>query len=262
VSFPALFVSHGAPTAAIEDDAYTRALGGWACGRRRPSAALVLSAHAEAPGAIRVNGAAQPGLVYDFAGFPDELYTIRYPAPGDPRLAGEVAGLLGAAGIAAVLDPAGLWDHGVWVPLRLLFPGADVPIVALSLPVPRTPDLLVRVGAALRPLRERGVLLVGSGGIVHNLRRLRWDASDAAPEPWAAAFESWVDERLDAPDLNALLAYAEHAPGADLAVPTSEHFDPLFFVLGARGAGDRVEGVYSGFRYGTLSLRTFALAAA
>ena len=261
MAFPALFVSHGAPTAALEDDAYTRALGAWAGGRPRPRAIVVVSAHAEARGPVRVNAGAQPSLIYDFYGFPAPLYDLRYPAPGAPDLAREVAGAFAEAGLDPVLDAQRGWDHGVWVPLRLLHPAADVPVVEVSLPVPRTPQTLLAMGAALQPLREKGVLLLGSGGVVHNLHRLRWDDADGPPEPWAAAFGEWVDERLEAGDADALAAFAARAPHAALAVPTSEHFDPIFFVVGARNGRDRVESVYRGFRYGTLSLRCFALAA-
>jgi 4,5-DOPA dioxygenase extradiol len=259
-SCPALFVSHGAPSAALEDDAYTRALGAWSRARPRPRAVVVLSAHAECRGPVRVNATRHPPLVYDFHGFPRALYDLRYPAPGAPDLAREIATALAGAGIEAALDEERGWDHGVWVPLRLLFPAADVPVVSVSLPMPRTESLLLALGAALRPLRGEGVLLLGSGGIVHNLRRLRPDDGET-PEPWAAAFDAWVDAHLLALDTNGLLAYASLAPHAELAVPTSEHFDPLFFVLGALDTRDRVETVYEGFRYGTLSLRSFALAA-
>jgi len=261
VAFPALFVSHGAPTAALEDDAYTRALGAWARGRPRPHAVVVVSAHAEALGPVRVNASAEPSLVYDFFGFPPALYSLRYPAPGAPDLAREVAGAFAEVGLEPVLDAQRGWDHGVWVPLRLLYPAADVPVVAVSLPVPRTPDLLLSMGRALAPLREKGVLLFGSGGIVHNLHRLVWDVKAGTPEPWAVAFGAWVDEGLAAFDVERLKAYASRAPQAELAVPTSEHFDPVFFVLGSRDGKDRIESVYDGFRYGTLSLRSFALAA-
>jgi 4,5-DOPA dioxygenase extradiol len=261
VAFPALFVSHGAPTAALDDDAYTRALGAWARRRPLPRAVVVVSAHSEAHGPVRVNAARQPGLIYDFYGFPPALYDLRYPAPGAPDLAHEIASLFADAGLEPVLDARRGWDHGVWVPMRLLYPEAEVPIVALSLPAPRTPELLLQMGELLAPLRDRGVMLLGSGGIVHNLRRLRTDGAGDAPEPWAAAFGSWVDERLGTLDVEALRHYAAQAPHAELAAPTSEHFDPLFFVLGARNERDRVEDVYSGFHYGTLSLRSFALAA-
>jgi 4,5-DOPA dioxygenase extradiol len=262
VAFPALFVSHGAPSAALDDDAYTRALGAWARGRPTPRAVVVVSAHSEARGPVKVNAASGPALIYDFYGFPSPLYELSYPAPGAPDLAREIAGALAAAGLEPILDAQRGWDHGVWVPLRLLYPAADVPVVAVSLPVPRTPDGLLAMGRAVAPLREKGVLLLGSGGIVHNLHRLRWDDAGGPPEPWAAAFDEWVHEQLEARDLAALVHYAARAPHPDLAVPTSEHFDPLFFVVGARGDRDRVEGVFEGFRYGTLSLRSFAFAAA
>ena len=261
VAFPALFVSHGAPTAALDDDAYTRALGAWARARPQPHAIVVLSAHAEALGPVRVNTAARPSLIYDFYGFPPPLYALRYPAPGGPDLAREVAAAFAEAGVEPLLDAQRGWDHGVWVPLRLLYPAADVPVVAVSLPVPRTPELLLAMGRAIAPLRERGILLFGSGGVVHNLHRLTWDAEPGTAEPWAAAFGAWVDDRLAALDVEGLGAYASRAPHAELAVPTSEHFDPVFFVLGSLDPRDRVESVYEGFRYGTLSLRSFALAA-
>jgi 4,5-DOPA dioxygenase extradiol len=256
-----LFVSHGAPSAALDDDAYTRALGAWARGRQLPRAIVVVSAHAEARGPVRVNAGREPALIYDFHGFPAPLYDLRYPAPGAPDLAREVAEAFAGADLEPVVDAQRGWDHGVWVPLRILYPAADVPVVEVSLPVPRTPERLLDMGRALAPLREKGVLLFGSGGIVHNLHRLRWDDAGGPPEPWAAAFGAWVEERVEARDLEALVAYAARAPHADLAVPTSEHFDPLFFVLGARDDRDRVESIFEGFRYGTLSLRSFALAA-
>jgi 4,5-DOPA dioxygenase extradiol len=259
VAFPALFVSHGAPTAALDDDDYTRSLARWAQARPRPRAVVVLSAHAEAHGPVRVNAAREPGLIYDFYGFPPALYDLRYPAPGAPDLAHEIASLFAEAGLEPVLDGRRGWDHGVWVPMRILYPEADVPIVELSLPVPRTAGLLLRMGSVLLPLRDRGLLLFGSGGIVHNLRQLRADG--AVPEPWAAAFDGWINEKLGGLDVDALQDYRDLAPQAALAVPTSEHFDPLFFVLGARSPHDRIEDVYAGFRYGTLSLRSFALAA-
>jgi 4,5-DOPA dioxygenase extradiol len=259
LAFPALFVSHGAPTAALDDDSYTRALGAWARGRPRPRAIVVVSAHAEARGPVRVNASARPALIYDFHGFPPALYALHYPAPGAPDLAREVAGAFDDVGLDPIIDAQRGWDHGVWVPLRLLYPAADVPVVEVSLPVPRRPEVLVAMGRALAPQREKGVLLFGSGGLVHNLHLLRPD--HAPPEPWATAFSAWVDERLQTMDASLLNRYASEAPHADRAVPTSEHFDPVFFVLGARNDRDRFESVYEGFRYGTLSLRSFALAA-
>jgi 4,5-DOPA dioxygenase extradiol len=255
---PALFVAHGAPSTVLDAD-FAQALGGWAAARPRPRAIVALSAHAEADAVVRVNSALQPRIVHDFRGFPPELYALRYPAPGAPALASAIVSKLIAAGIEASLDRTTALDHGVWVPLRLLFPAADVPVVALTLPSRRTPAMLLRMGAALAPLRASGILLLGSGGIVHNLRRLSWDDPNGSPEGWALGFDAWVEERLAALDVGALEAYSERGPSAELAVPSSEHLDPIFFVLGSRAATDRVETLYEGFRFGTLSLRSFAL---
>jgi len=254
VRFPALFVSHGAPSAALDDDDYTRALHRWARGRPRPRAIVVVSAHGEAPAPLRVSAGERPSLIYDFYGFPPELYRLTWPAPGEPELAGEIAATLADAGHRPVLDRSRGWDHGVWVPLRLMYPDADVPVVEISLPVPRTPELLLSIGTALAPLRDRDVLLFGSGGVVHNLRRL-----GAGPEVagWALSFDRWVGERLLDLDVPSLCRYETAAPHADLAVPTTEHFDPLFFTLGSARPTERVLGVYEGFAYASLSLRSF-----
>jgi 4,5-DOPA dioxygenase extradiol len=257
---PALFVSHGAPTIAIETDGFTRALGAFALRLTDVSAVVVVSAHWEAQGGFRVTTAAVPPLIYDFYDFPDALYTLTYPAPGAPQLAGEIVERLSAVGRTCASDAVRGFDHGVWVPLRFLLPGAGVPVVALSLPVPRTPRDLLAAGRALAPLRERGVLLLGSGGIVHNLRLVRFGTKDAPVEDWADGFDAWVRDRLAAGDVESLVEYRVAAPHAALAVPTSEHFDPLFFTLGARQADDRVETVFEGFHYANLSMRAFALA--
>jgi len=221
-----------------------------------PRAILVCSAHWEAPGPFRLSSAEAPGIMHDFGGFPEQLYTLDYPAPGSPDLAAEAAGLLIQAGLPAVLDAERALDHGAWVPLRYLAPRADIPVVQLSLPRPRTPEQLLAAGRALAPLRERGVLILGSGGIVHNLRRLDWQGA-TGPQPWAGAFERWIRERLAAGDEAALLDWRQ-APGAAESVPTSEHFDPLFVALGA--AGGPPDSVYDGWQLGSLSLASYSFA--
>ncbi len=258
MTFPALFVSHAAPSVAIEADAYTRAPGAWPRRRPTPRAIVVVSAHWEARGPVRVNIGPRPGLLYDFYGFPPSLYQLTYDARGAPALAGEILEALDVAGLDPAVEPARGWDHGVWVPLRLLFPEARIPVVAVSLPVPRDPARLIRVGQALAPLREREVLLFGSGGIVHNLHRLD-PSKDAPVMGWAAAFDTWVAEQLRTLNVPTLADYGRRGPHADLAVPTSEHFDPIFVVLGSRSKKDQAELVCEGFHYGSLSLRSFAL---
>lgn len=251
---PAVFVSHGSPMVAVEDDAYTEALASF--GRaHRPKAVAVISAHWEASGPIRVTSLGKPELIYDFGGFPPALYRLTWPSPGAPALASSIVDRLGSAGHEAVLDPARGFDHGVWVPLRRMFPDATVPTVAISLTRPRRPEELWKIGEALAPLRDEGVMLLGSGGVVHNLRIIDWNKM-AEVAGWAAAFDGWVAERLEG-DRSAILGYRD-APNAAHAVPTTEHFDPLFPVLGA-GAGEKLENVFAGFHHATLSMRTFAL---
>jgi 4,5-DOPA dioxygenase extradiol len=256
---PALFVSHGAPSVVLEDDGYTRALASYGKRFPRPDAIVVISAHWEARGPVHVNAVAHPGVIYDFAGFPRELYALDYLAPGAPALANDALRHLASARIEAVAEMARDWDHGLWVPLRMLFPEATIPVVEVSMPVARTPELLFHIGEALRPLRSRGVLLIGSGGIVHNLRLLHWGDKEAAVDPWAADFDEWVAERIERRAVEDLLAYRLRAPRADLAAPTTEHLDPLFFILGAATEEDRALSVFAGFHYGNLSMRTFAL---
>ncbi len=258
---PALFLAHGSPMVALAADAYTQALERAADAIPRPRAVLAVSAHWEAPLPLRVTAAARPPLLYDFAGFPAELHRLEYPAPGDPALAAEVVARLAAAGFPAVPDPRRGFDHGVWVPLRRLYPRAEVPVVALSLPAGAAPARLLALGRALAPLRDAGVLVLGSGGIVHNLRRLVWEDRDAPVEPWARAFDDWVRARLEARDLAGLAAYRATAPHAALAVPTTEHFDPLLVVAGSAGDEERVVDLYAGFHHGTLSMRCLAFGA-
>ena len=178
---------------------------------------------------------------------------------GDPELAERIRNLLGRAGLAATLEMRRGLDHGAWVPLRFLYPKADVPVVEVSQPVPRNPRDNLKIGAALSPLRNDGVLLVGTGGIVHNLRRIDLSDPPGRVEEWARAFDSWVARCLEAMDVAALSAYRQTSPYAAMAVPTPDHFDPIFVVLGSASPGERVRTIYEGFRYGTLSMRSFAM---
>ena len=251
---PLLFVSHGAPTEALDTDSeYAAALRGFV-DAARPRAIVVVSAHWQTRGpAVRATGAARPGLIYDFGGFPPEMYRLTYPAPGDPALARELAGAI-AAPFAGAVDEARGWDHGVWVPLRLMRPAADLPVVELSLPTAE-PAALLALGRQLAFLRARDVLLVGSGGAVHNLGAI----GQAATPDWARAFDAWVADAVARHDHAALAAWPTAAPGARQAMPTSEHFDPLLVVAGAAAAGEPVTTLFEGFRYGSLSMRTLAI---
>jgi len=255
-ALPTLFVAHGSPMLALDGEAWGPALAAYGRSMVRPRAILVCSAHWEAPGDFRLSSAARPGVMHDFGGFPEALYQLDYPAPGAPALAAQAAELLRAAGLEATLDDQRPLDHGTWVPLRYLAPEADIPVVQLSLPRPRTPEQLLAAGRALAPLRHGGVLIVGSGGVVHNLRRLDWEGA-AAPQAWASAFDGWVREQLDRVDATALAGW-RGAPGATESVPTSEHLDPLFVALGA--ADSAPTSLFSGWQLGSLSLASYAFA--
>ena len=250
---PTLFLAHGSPMLALDGGAWGRAVTAYGQQMIAPRAILVCSAHWETEGAFRLSSAEVPGVLHDFGGFPAALYALDYPAPGDPELAIEAAKLLAEAGLEARLDPRRPLDHGAWVPLRYLAPQAQLPVVQLALPLARTPELLLAAGRALAPLRASGVMIVGSGGLVHNLRRLNWQGG-ADPEPWAKAFEGWVRDRLASGDIEGLKNWKQ-APGAAESVPTSEHLDPLFVVLGA--AGSLPEVCFEGWQLGSLSLTSY-----
>jgi len=253
----AVFLSHGSPITALEDDAYTAVVRGLA--RHRPAAVLILSAHWTTSGFAGVTAAGQHRLIYDFGGFPEELYHLTYPARGDPELAGRAAALIGAAGIPARLDGLRGLDHGAWIPMRIAWPDAGVPVVQVSLPAEAAPETLVRLGRALAPLREQGVLLLGSGGLVHNLYLVNLADKDRPVDPWAREFDAWVAERLERFDLPELMSYRDQAPAPAMVVPTTEHFAPLFVVLGAAFPGERVQTLFEGFHYGNLGMRSFQL---
>jgi 4,5-DOPA dioxygenase extradiol len=225
-----------------------------------PDAIVVISAHWQAQG-IQIASAARPELIYDFGGFPRELYELKYEAPGSPKLAAEIATEFQLAGFEVGLDDRRGWDHGVWVPLRLMFPEARIPVVEISLPTEWSPQELYRVGDALAMVRKKNVLVIGSGGIVHNLRMLNWAQKDASPDPWALEFEAWVRGAIQKRDLDALFAYQKSAPQVKLAVPTPEHFVPLFPVLGSAGNYSRVLPIFEGMEHGNISMYTFQFAA-
>jgi len=250
---PSLFLAHGSPMLALDGGTWGKAVSAYGQRMQPVRAILVCSAHWEAPGPFRLSAASLPGVMHDFGGFPAALYALDYPAPGSPELAIEAAALLGGAGLEVLLDPDRPLDHGAWVPLRYLAPEATIPVVQLSLPRSRTPELMLAAGRALAPLRESGVLLLGSGGIVHNLRRLDWEGS-SGPTSWAIDFERWVRERLATGDEEGLMHWRD-APGASESVPTSEHLDPLFMALGA--AGGPPEIFFDGWQLGSLSLTSY-----
>ncbi len=258
VAMPVAFVSHGSPMVALERGPYADVLEKF--GRSlNPAAILVISAHWEESLGVRILAAQRPKLIYDFAGFPAPLYQLKYDAPGSPALATAVEDALRESGLLANLDPQRGWDHGVWIPLRLMFPGARVPVVQISLPISSKPEQLFKVGGALAQFRKKNVLILGSGGVVHNLSLFRPDRKEGPVEGWASDFESWVKDAIRRQDFAALMNYSRQAPHAARAVPTPEHFAPLLVVLGAAQPYKKVESIFDGFQYGNISMHSFAL---
>ncbi|MBW8485618.1 dioxygenase [Actinomadura sp. PM05-2] len=244
---PVLYLSHGAPPLA-DDEVWTGELAAWSAGLPRPASILMVSAHwEEAPASI---GATAPApLVYDFWGFPQHYYQVRYDAPGAPELAAQMRGLV--PGLHQ--DETRGLDHGAYVPLVEMYPGADVPVLQMSLPT-LDPARLFDLGRSLAPLRDQGVLIVGSGFTTHNLRGMA-AGPDAPPPAWSAEFDDWADRAVLGHDVDALLDFRDKAPAARLAHPRTEHFAPLFVALGAAGEADR-RSVIDGFWFG-LAKRSF-----
>lgn len=248
--FPSLYISHGSPMLALEPGESGPALARLAAELPRPKAIVMVSAHWEST-ELLVNGNPQPETLHDFGGFPAALFAMQYPAPGSAELARQVADLLAAANLPARIDSRRPIDHGVWVPLSLMYPQADIPIVQVSLPSRMGPALQTRVGQALRSLREENVLLIGSGSITHNLRELDWHAGPESIQPWALAFRDWMVEKLATNDEAALHDYRRQAPNAVRSHPTDEHLLPLYF---ARGAGGEFSVAHKGFTMGALGM--------
>lgn len=251
---PTLFVSHGSPTLILEDvpaRAFLATLGEQV---PRPKAIIAVSAHwnTDTPA---VSTAGRPETIHDFYGFPDALYRLHYDAPGAPELAARVAELTGA-----VRDPGYGLDHGAWVPAMLGWPEADIPIFQLSVQPHLGPAHHIALGRKLAPLRDEGVLILGSGSTTHNLRRLARGGQGAKPEPWAMAFDDWLADTLEKGDEAALADYRARAPYAREAHPTDEHFLPIHVAFGAAGEGAHGRALHRSFTLGNLSMASYAFA--
>jgi len=251
---PALFLSHGSPMLVFEDIPARHFIAGLGRELERPQAILCVSAHWETERPA-VSAVAAPETIHDFYGFPDDLYKLQYPVPGAPRLARRVVELLDEAGIEGAVDPDRGLDHGAWNPLLLIYPQADVPVTQLSIQAQLDPAHHAKIGRALRPLRGEGVLVLASGGAVHNLRQFHIDREQ--PTPWAVSFDDWLADRIAAGDEEALLAYRRNRPDGRLAHPRDEHLLPLFVAMGA-GGGVAGRPLHRSFAHGSLSMAAFA----
>ncbi len=261
---PPLFLSHGSPMTALEPGAagpFWQRLGAAIDATAgRPRAILAISAHSLAREPLLL-AAAQHATVHDFSGFPEPLYRLRYDAPGAPALARQVAALLHAAGLPAQISEDGGLDHGIWAPLRLAWPEADIPVLPLAFPPDWSPARLFALGQALAPLAADGVLVYATGSITHNLRLLFGGSRPALDAPEiaeSAAFRSWFAERAAAADWPALLDYRAQAPHAALMHPSDEHLLPFYVAAGAAGPAATARRLHASLTYGCLGMDAYA----
>ena len=254
---PAIFVSHGSPTLPLEQSPAVDFLKGIGSALGRPEAILIVSAHWDTARPA-VSAAAKPETIYDFYGFPRELYRLHYAAPGAPQLAQRVVELLAAAGMETDIDPDRGLDHGAWTPLFHMYPQATVPGTQLSIQWREGAAHHVRLGEALRPLRDEGVLIFASGGATHNLRELSYQRGNPVPQPWTVEFNEWLADALLARRMDDLVAYREIAPFAVRNHPTDEHLIPLFVALGAGDPGGATKRLHSSIASGVISMDAYS----
>jgi len=255
---PVLFIGHGSPMNALDDNSFTRSLGRMRGLYPHPKAILCVSAHWMTEGTW-VTHMRKPKTIHDFYGFPEELFAIQYPAPGSPEIAEMVSATVTDPKVHADDEMWGL-DHGTWSVLRHVFPDAKIPVLQLSIYMAQPPEYHYRIGKQLRKLRDHGILIVGSGNIVHNLRQIRWEA-DAKPFDWAVEFDEWVKARLEKRDFKALVNDFAKSPSGRLSVPTPDHYYPLLYTLGAMEEGDQLRFEYEGIQNGSISMRALSIGA-
>ena len=252
MAMPALFIGHGNPMNAIENSIYSEAWVAMAASIPRPKAILCISAHWETEGTF-ITAMDQPKTIHDFYGFPDELFQVQYPAPGSRELAERVGSLVTTTDIKPDHDSWGI-DHGAWSILCRMYPMADIPVVQLSLDRSKPARFHYELAKELLPLRQEGVLIIGSGNIVHNLRLLLWDAT--GPYPWAAEFDQLAAELILAGDHDRLIDYQVLGEAARLSIPTLEHYLPLLYILALQQPNEPVSFFAEGIPLGSISMRS------
>ena len=255
---PSLFVSHGSPMTAIMDTPTHRWFKTFAAEIPRPHAILIASAHFESDAPVFTSDA-RPEMIYDFGGFPRALHEIVYAAPGDPDLALQAAQMVHAAGFRTGLVQDRGFDHGTWVPLKLMYPDADIPVVQISVQHEEGAAYHIELGRALAPLREDGLLIMGSGSLTHNLWELSRNRGDvnAKAKDWVVDFTEWVAQKVEAGESEEIARYRERAPFAKENHPRDEHFLPLPFAMGAGGENMKGRRVHASYDYGLLAMDAF-----
>ncbi|MFT7053011.1 MAG: 4,5-DOPA dioxygenase extradiol [Psychromonas sp.] len=255
--YPALFISHGAPMMALEQSTTAVFLQALATTLAAPKAIVIFSAHFDLPGEVVVTSATAPSTVHDFYGFPEKLYQMTYPAPGEPALANQIADLLADNGFSSRLDDHQGWDHGAWIPMKLIYPEANIPIVEVSINSQLSAETHFQLGRALRSLRKQGILILGSGGISHNLHEIFSTRPDTQRVHKVEKFTAWVKEKLHNKEINSLLNYQNEAPYASFNHPTQEHFLPLISVLGAHIQEQTISCIHQDSEYEILALDAY-----
>jgi len=258
MTLPPLFLSHGSPTLVIEPSAARTFLEGLSGLLSRPRVILVISAHFNAPRPA-LTASRAPDTIHDFGGFPDALYRLQYPSPGAHDLAADIAGLLQGAGFDAVTDGERGLDHGAWIPLMLAWPEADIPVLQLSISMNHSPEWHHKLGQALQPLRDEGVLIIGSGGATHNLRAFftHRPGLTTPPPAWVTDFAEWLAGRIEAGDHAAVLSAVQTGPYGRENHPTMDHILPLFVALGAGGPGPG-KRLHKSTTYGILAMDAYS----
>ncbi|WP_028611999.1 dioxygenase family protein [Paenibacillus harenae] len=245
-----LFLAHGSPMLAVEQNEYSKFLAQTGA-ELKPDAIVIFTAHWETEAITISSKDDEYETIYDFHGFPDELYQVQYPAKGSTETAALVGRLLGGSGIPVEYDRDRGLDHGSWTMLKHMFPKADVPVVQASVNPYRSAEEQYKIGEALRSLSSHRILLIGSGVTVHNLRMVKWGQKE--PESWAVEFDEWLIEKMNTRDTGSLFQYEQLAPHAKLAVPRAEHFVPLYIAMGAGNPASTPKVIYRSYEFGTLS---------
>jgi 4,5-DOPA dioxygenase extradiol len=251
---PAFFIAHGAPLLAIEDNEYTQFLNELGRSLPRPKAIVLFSAHWEST-VQKVSEVEEYKTIYDFGGFPDALYQIQYPAKGSKQVSKEIEELFTNNGISYQVDSSRGLDHGAWVVLRMVYQNADIPVISMSVNPNLSPEEQYKIGKSLSVLRKKDILIIGSGGTVHNLGALRMGGENGQVDSWALDFDNWLALHLENWDLESLFNYSSLTPTAKFAVPPygNEHFIPIFYAMGAADGTKKAKLLHRSYRYGNLS---------
>lgn len=254
-TMPVLFTGHGSPMNIIRDNAFTQSLAKLGKETETPTAILVISAHWLTPGKTVVSVNPKPKTIYDFGGFPEALYKEKYEPEGSPIIAHELAQQVHSVKVHEDHE-MGL-DHGAWSILKHMYPKADIPVFQLSIDYSQPPQYHYQLAQELKSLRNKGVLVIGSGNIVHNLRILDWEHEEGPAMDWAAGFDDFVKKKIDNRDFDALINYTQQGKEALLAVPTNDHYLPMLYILGLMDKDEAIRYTYEGFQHGSISMRCF-----